>query len=86
MQQIPQFSPALFEADEIAVLRLVQRGEVVAAQGAVLLFSLPNRRCRAITEKARADHDTRVIVQVERGRADFDGDAGHIEPGIGSED
>jgi len=58
----------------------------VAAQGAVFLFSPPNRRRRAVAEEACADHDARVIVQVKRGRADLDGDAGHIERGIGSED
>ncbi len=86
VEEVAQFAIALLKAQPVAVGREVQRVEAVAAPAAGARRAPPDGRRRAIAEEARADDHAGIVVEVEDGGADFDGDASDGGARVGRED
>ena len=86
MEQIPQLATALLKPDTVAVFWVVVRVERMASDARRARLRAPDAGRRAIPEQTGTDDDAGVIVEVERGRADFDRHAGDGGCRVGGQD
>ena len=86
VEEVAQLPVALLETQPVAIRRDMQRVESMAAPATCARCAFPDRRGGAVAEEAGADEDAGIIVEVEGGGADFQGDAGDGGGGLGGED
>ena len=83
VEEIAELALALLETEFVAIGGLVMRLKGKRPQAIRARLGAPDGGGRAVTEKAGTDEDAGIIIEVERGGADFHGDARDGGVGIG---
>ncbi len=87
VEEVAEFAVALLEPKLVAVGGEMKRIEIEGAErnGMGGRFGAPDRSGGTVGEEAGADENAGIVVEVKRGGADFDGDAGDGRVGVGGE-